>query len=60
MRIVTPSVIANSRKSRPTTSPMKRSGISTATSETVSDRIVKPICRAPSSAASRGGVPCSM
>jgi len=34
MRIETASVIANSRKSRPTTSPMKSSGISTAISET--------------------------
>src|ERR1700688_3291907 len=41
--MVTASVTANSRKSRPTTSPMKRSGISTAISETVNDTIVKPI-----------------
>ena len=42
--MVTPRVMANSRNSRPTTSPMKRSGISTAMSETVRDRMVKPIC----------------
>ena len=47
MRMVTPRVIANSRKRRPTTSPMKRSGISTAMSDTVSERMVKPICFAP-------------
>ncbi len=56
MRIVTASVIANSRKSRPTTSPMKRSGISTAISEIVSEMIVKPICSEPLSAASSGRV----
>ena len=44
IRIVTASVIANSRNSRPTTSPMKRSGISTAISDTVSETMVKPIC----------------
>ncbi len=41
-------------------SPMKSSGINTATSETVSEMIVKPICLAPSSAASRGDFPSSM
>ncbi len=60
IRIVTDSVTANSRKSRPTMSPMKSSGISTAMSETVSDRIVKPICSEPFSAASSGGSPSSM
>ena len=34
--------------------------MSTATSETVSDTIVKPICLAPFSAASNGLSPCSM
>ena len=38
------SVTANSRNSRPMTPPMNSSGISTATSDTVSDTIVKPIC----------------
>ena len=60
MMIVTASVTANSRKRRPTTSPMKSSGISTAISETVSDRMVKPICSAPLRAASIGGSPSSM
>ena len=39
---------------------MKSSGMSTATSETVSETMVKPICFAPFSAASNGGSPCSM
>ena len=59
-RIVTESVIANSRKSRPTMSPMKRSGISTAIKDTVRDTIVKPICSEPLSAACSGESPCSM
>ena len=42
--MVTASVTANSRNSRPTTSPMNSSGISTAISDTVSDMMVKPIC----------------
>ena len=54
------SVTANSRNSRPMMPPMKSSGISTATSETVSDRIVKPICFDPFSAALNGGSPSSM
>ena len=49
--IVIASVIANSWKSRPTTSCMKRSGIRTAISETVSEMMVKPISPAPVSAA---------
>ncbi len=58
--IATASVTANSRKSRPMIPPMKRSGMSTATSETVSDTIVNPIWAAPFSAASKGFSPCSM
>ncbi len=42
------SVSANSWNSRPTTPGMNSSGMNTATSETVSDTTVKPICRAPS------------
>jgi len=60
IRMATASVIANSRKRRPTTSPMKSSGISTAISEKVSEMIVKPICSAPFSAAWSGGSPSSM
>src|SRR5947207_620049 len=58
-RMVTARVIANSRNRRPTMSPMKSSGISTAMSETVSERIVKPICSEPLSAARRGDSPSS-
>ena len=54
------SVTANSRNRRPMTPPMKSSGMSTATSDTVSERIVKPICLAPLSAASSGVSPSSM
>ncbi len=39
---------------------MNSSGISTAISETVSDKIVKPICSEPFSAASSGEFPSSM
>ena len=44
MRMVIPRVMANSRNSRPTTSPMNRSGMRTAMRETVRDMMVKPIC----------------
>ena len=54
------SVTANSRNSRPMMPPMNSSGISTATSDTVSERMVKPICLAPLSAASNGVSPSSM
>ena len=59
IRIETASVIANSRNRRPTTSPMKSSGISTAISDTVREMMVKPICSAPFSAASSGVAPSS-
>ena len=59
-RMVTARVMANSRKSRPTTSLMKSSGISTAISEMVSDMMVKPICSLPLSAAFIGLSPSSM
>jgi len=59
-RIVTLSVTANSRKRRPTMSPMNKSGINTAMSETVSEMIVNPICSAPFNAACNGFSPCSM
>ena len=52
MMIVAASVIANSWNRRPTTSPMKRSGIRTAISDTVSEMMVKPICAEPFIAAS--------
>src|ERR1700678_1487761 len=53
-RMVTLKVTANSRKSRPTMSLINNNGINTATSETVSDMMVKPICAAPFNAASKG------
>jgi hypothetical protein len=59
-RMVTLRVTANSRNRRPTMSPMKSSGMSTAMSETVSERMVKPIWPEPFSAAWRGGSPSSM
>ena len=59
IRIATARVTANSRNSRPTTSPMKSSGISTAISEKVSEMMVKPICSEPFSAACSGGSPAS-
>ncbi len=59
IRIVIASVTANSRNSRPTTSPMNSSGISTAISDTVNDTMVKPICDAPLSAACIGLSPFS-
>jgi hypothetical protein len=54
------SVMANSRKSRPTMSPMNRSGIITAMSEMVNATMVKPIWPAPLSAACIGFSPSSM
>ncbi len=52
--------MANSRNSRPTTSAMNSSGISTAISDTVSETSVKPISSAPFSAAWNGVSPISM
>ncbi len=51
INMVTARVTANSRNSRPATSPMNSSGMSTATSEIVREMMVKPICPAPLSAA---------
>ena len=58
--MVTLKVMANSRNSRPTTSPMNSSGMSTAISEMVSDMMVNPICSAPFNAAASGFSPSSM
>ncbi len=52
-------VTANSLNRRPITPPMNKSGISTAISEIVNDMMVKPICPAPASAASKGFIPSS-
>ncbi len=59
MRTAIESTAANSRKSRPMRPPMSKMGMKTATSETLMDRTVKPISRAPVMAASIGGMPAS-
>ena len=50
--IATEIVTANSRNTRPTMPPISRTGINTAISENVIEMMVKPISRAPLSAAS--------
>ncbi|MNS98511.1 hypothetical protein D3C72_1328810 [compost metagenome] len=60
IRIATARVMANSRNSRPTTSAMNSSGISTAISDRVREIRVKPICLAPLSAACIGLSPSSI
>ena len=50
--MATDSVTANSRNRRPTTPPIRRIGMNTATSEMLIDSTVKPISRAPRRAAS--------
>ena len=57
--IAAESVIANSRKRRPTRPPIRRMGVKTATSERLMASTVKPISRAPRSAASRGERPAA-
>ena len=52
-------VTENSRKSRPSTPPMNRTGMKTAASESVIETIVKPISRDPTSEAWSGSSPCS-
>ena len=52
-------VTANSRKSRPMIPAMNTSGMNTAASDSVIDRIVKPTSAAPSSAALSAGFPIS-
>lgn len=51
---------ANSRNRRPMIPPIRRSGISTAISETEIETMVKPISPAPLNAASMGRIPSSM
>ena len=51
---------ANSWNSRPSSPPMNKTGMNTATSDRVIDRIVKPISLEPSSAACSGVLPISM
>ena len=55
--IATDSVIANSRKRRPTMPPISRMGMNTATSERLIESTVKPTSRAPMSAAWNRGMP---
>ena len=52
-------VTANSWNTRPTTPPMSSTGMNTATSDRVIERIVKPISPLPFSAASNGVMPSS-
>ena len=54
------SVIANSRKSRPTMPPISRIGMNTAINDRLIDTTVNPTSRAPFRAASRGAIPCSI
>ena len=54
------STTANSRNRRPTTPPIMRMGMNTATSDRLIDTTVKPISRAPRYAASRGDKPFSI
>ena len=58
-RIAMEMVMANEKKKRPTTPPMNRIGMNTATSDRVIEMTVKPISRAPRMAASNGFMPCS-
>ncbi len=60
MMIAIEMVTANSRNTRPTMPPIKRTGMNTAISEKVIDTMVKPISREPFSAASNGRIPPSM
>ncbi len=60
IRIAVVIVTANSRNSRPRIPLMNRIGMNTAASETVIERIVKPISREPLSAAWSGFSPSSM
>ena len=53
-------VTANSRNTRPTMPPISSTGMNTAISENVIEMMVKPISRAPLSAASNGRMPPSM
>ena len=53
-------VTANSCSKRPMIPPMNNSGIKTAASDSVMERMVKPISPAPSRAACSGRFPVSM
>jgi hypothetical protein len=57
--IAVESVMANSRKRRPTIPPIIRMGMKTAIRETLIEKTVNPISFAPSMAAAKGFIPCS-
>jgi hypothetical protein len=59
MRMATEMTTANSRNRRPTIPPMKRTGMNTAASEMVMDRMVNEISLDPSKAACSTGLPIS-
>jgi len=59
IRIATQIVTENSGKRRPSTPPMKSTGMKTAARESVIDTIVKPISREPTSDAVSGSSPIS-
>ncbi len=52
-------VTANSWNRRPSSPPISSTGMNTAVSDSVIERIVKPTSREPSRAAWSGGFPCS-
>ena len=58
-RIAQEIVTANSRKTRPTMPAINRTGMKTATSESVMEMMVKPISFEPFNAASNGRMPSS-
>ena len=58
--MATVTTTANSLKMRPTTPPISRMGMNTATSDVVIEMIVKPISSLPLSAASSGDIPSSI
>ncbi len=59
MAMATVSTTANSWNKRPSSPPMNRIGMNTATSEMLIEITVKPICRAPANAACSGFMPRS-
>ena len=59
-RMATEIVTANSRNTRPSTPAMNSTGMNTATSDKVMERMVKLISLAPFKAASNGAMPSSM
>ncbi len=60
IRMANVSVQPNSCRIRPTTPPVNSSGMNAATSDRLIETMVKPICRAPASAAAAGRNPSCM